>query len=91
MPSQGAELLPVRLPDGLTVREAEVLTLIARGRTNDQIAAELFVSRHTVKSHISHIFAKTGSADRDEATAYAREHRFVRPDSQGPTGGRPSS
>jgi DNA-binding NarL/FixJ family response regulator len=62
------------LPDGLTQREGEILVMIARGRANPEIAAELFLSSHTVKSHISRIFAKTGSADRAAAIEYARQH-----------------
>ena len=62
------------LPDGLTQREAEILTLIARGLTNPEIAARLFLSNHTVKTHISRIFAKTGSRDRVAAIGYARRH-----------------
>ena len=62
------------LPDGLTQREAEILTLIARGLTNPEIAARLFLSNHTVKTHISRIFAKTGSRDRVAVIGYARRH-----------------
>jgi DNA-binding NarL/FixJ family response regulator len=62
------------LPDGLSQREAEILALIAGGMANPEIAAELFLSPHTVKSHISRIFAKTGSADRAAAIGYARQH-----------------
>jgi DNA-binding NarL/FixJ family response regulator len=65
---------PRKLPDGLTQREAEILCLIARGKTNPDIAADLFLSAHTVKSHINRIFAKTGSPDRAAAVRYAREH-----------------
>jgi DNA-binding NarL/FixJ family response regulator len=65
---------PRNLPDGLTQREAEILCLIARGKTNPDIAADLFLSAHTVKSHINRIFAKTGSRDRAAAVRYAREH-----------------
>ena len=61
-------------PDGLTQREAEILTLIAQGLTNPEIAARLFLSNHTVKTHISRIFAKTGSRDRVAAIGYARRH-----------------
>ncbi len=64
---------PDQLPDGLTQREAEILGMIARGKTNPCIATELFLSNHTVKSHINRIFAKTGSADRTAAIRYARE------------------
>ncbi len=59
------------LPDGLTEREAEVLRLIAAGRSNAEIARALFVSEATVKTHVNHIFAKTGSRDRSQAVAYA--------------------
>jgi DNA-binding NarL/FixJ family response regulator len=59
------------LPDGLTGREAEILRLIAQGLNNPEIAARLFVSTHTVKSHINRIFAKTGSRDRAAAIGYA--------------------
>jgi DNA-binding NarL/FixJ family response regulator len=90
-PPQDAELLRARLPDGLTSREAEVLTLIGRGFTNETIAAELCLSRHTVKTHVSHIFAKTGSANRDEAAAYARRHRFVGAEPGEAWGRRPGS
>ena len=67
------------LPDGLTVREAEVLDLVGQGYSNPQIAASLFVSAHTVKTHINRIFAKTGSANRSEAIAYARAHLGAEP------------
>ena len=59
------------LPDGLTQREAEILTLIAQGLTNPEIADRLFLSTHTVKSHINRIFSKTGSRDRAAAIGYA--------------------
>jgi DNA-binding NarL/FixJ family response regulator len=62
------------LPDGLTPREAEILALIARGRNNAEIAAELYLSANTVKTHINRVFAKTGSRDRAAAARYAREH-----------------
>jgi DNA-binding NarL/FixJ family response regulator len=61
-------------PDGLTHREAEILGLIARGLTNTEIAAQLFLSNHTIKTHISRIFAKTGSRDRAAAIGYAHRH-----------------
>jgi DNA-binding NarL/FixJ family response regulator len=67
---------PALPPDGLTHREAEILTLIAQGLTNPEIAARLFLSNHTVKTHISRIFAKTGSRDRVAAIGYARRHNL---------------
>jgi len=65
-----------RLPDGLTLREAEILSMIARGMTNPDIAAELYISTQTIKSHINRIFAKTGSANRSAAIRYARDHHL---------------
>jgi len=61
-------------PDGLTQREVEILGLIARGLTNPEIAAQLFLSNHTIKTHIGRIFAKTGSRDRAAAIGYAHRH-----------------
>ncbi len=63
-------------PDGLTDREVEILSLIARGMTNPEIAAQLFLSNHTIKTHISRIFAKTGSRDRAAAIGYAHRHNI---------------
>jgi DNA-binding NarL/FixJ family response regulator len=60
-----------QVPDELTPREAEVLTHIAAGLSNDEIAAALFVSEATVKTHINHIFAKTGLRDRAQLVGYA--------------------
>jgi DNA-binding NarL/FixJ family response regulator len=68
---------PQTLPDGLTRREAEILTLIARGKTNGEIAGELFLSNNTVKTHINRIFAKTGSRDRLAAAQYAQRHHLA--------------
>jgi DNA-binding NarL/FixJ family response regulator len=59
------------LPAGLTPREAEILTMIARGMTNAEIAQTLVLSNHTIKTHINRIFAKTGSANRTEASRFA--------------------
>jgi DNA-binding NarL/FixJ family response regulator len=64
------------LPDGLTQRELEILRLIARGLTNPEIAAQLYLSNHTVKTHISRIFAKTGSRDRAAAIGYAHRNNI---------------
>ncbi|OIJ87935.1 DNA-binding response regulator [Streptomyces sp. MUSC 14] len=62
------------LPHGLTRREAEILTLMARGMTNTEIADTLFLSGNTVKTHINRIFTKTASRDRVAAIRYARDH-----------------
>jgi len=67
------------LPDGLTRREAEVLALIATGRSNAEIARDLFVSESTVKTHINNIFAKAGLRDRAQAVTYAFRHNLASP------------
>ena len=67
------------LPAGLTEREVEVLRLIAAGMTNNEIAAELFLSAKTVSRHLSNIFTKIGVSTRAAATAFAFEHHLVRP------------
>ena len=62
---------------GLSERELEVLRLLASGRTNRDIAAELVVSEHTVARHVQNIFGKLGVSTRTAATAFAFEHRLV--------------
>ncbi|MFF9430596.1 response regulator [Streptomyces sp. NPDC014746] len=68
-------------PDGLTARESEVLALMARGLSNREIGATLFLSNNTVKTHINRIFAKTGCRDRVAAAHYARRHGLTDPSS----------
>jgi len=65
---------PASLPDELTPREAEVLSLIARGLSNTEIATTLVVSQATVKTHVNHVFAKIGARDRAQAVHYAYTH-----------------
>ena len=60
--------------DALTGRELEVLALIGRGKTNGEIAAELFVSEGTVKTHINHLFTKLRLRDRAAAVVFAFDH-----------------
>ena len=62
---------------GLSPRELEVLRLLASGRTNRDIAAELVVSENTVARHVQNIFAKLGVSSRTAATAFAFEHHLV--------------
>ncbi|MGW2842875.1 response regulator [Streptomyces sp. NPDC001493] len=66
------------LPDGLTLREAEVLVLIAEGLSNAEISRRLHVSQATVKTHINNLFAKTGVRDRAQAVRYAYVQGLVR-------------
>jgi DNA-binding NarL/FixJ family response regulator len=66
-------------PDELTPREAEVLGHIAAGLSNTEIAAALFVSAATVKTHINHIFTKTGLRDRAQLVGYAFRHGLAPP------------
>jgi ATP/maltotriose-dependent transcriptional regulator MalT len=70
-------LVAPSLPDGLTAREVEVLRLVASGRSNAAIAAELFLSEKTVARHLSNIFTKIGVTSRTAAAAYAFDHRLT--------------
>ena len=69
---------PVRLEEPLSERELEVLSLVASGRTNAEIAKDLFVALGTVKSHVNNIYRKLGAANRAEAAARARELNLLR-------------
>ena len=70
---------PTPAGDDLTPREAEVLRLIAAGKSNREIARALFVSEATVKTHVNRIFAKTGSRDRGQAVHYAYTRGYAAP------------
>ncbi|MPZ97976.1 MAG: tetratricopeptide repeat protein [Dehalococcoidia bacterium] len=72
-------------PAGLTAREHEVLTLIASGLSNAEIAARLVIERRTVETHVAHIFRKTDVATRHQAIRWALEHGIGAPESRPPT------
>jgi DNA-binding NarL/FixJ family response regulator len=65
--------------DLLSEREREVLRMIARGATNGEIAAALYVAEATVKTHVGRIFGKLGVRDRPAAIVFAYDHGFVKP------------
>ena len=76
----------VRAPteDQLSDRELEVLTLVARGTTNRETAARLFISEATVKTHLLHIYAKLGVSDRAAAVAEGFNRGLLRPEKRQP-------
>jgi DNA-binding CsgD family transcriptional regulator len=69
--------MPIAYPAGLTVREVEVLRLVAKGMTDAQIAETLVISPRTVNTHLTSIYGKIGVSSRSEATRYALEQRLV--------------
>jgi DNA-binding NarL/FixJ family response regulator len=75
--SHAAPPLPTVALTELTPREKDVLTLIAKGHTNAEIADELYISGLTVKTHIGRIFTKLGLRDRAAAIVFAYEHRII--------------
>ena len=75
-----APVVPVQPIDPLTEREEEVLALVARGRTNAEIATELFVSLSTVKTHVASLMTKLGARNRVEIAMWAYDTRRVRAD-----------
>jgi DNA-binding NarL/FixJ family response regulator len=62
---------------GLTWREVQVLSLVATGKSNREVAADLVISERTVARHVSNIFTKLGLASRSAATANAYENHLV--------------
>jgi DNA-binding NarL/FixJ family response regulator len=63
--------------ENLSLREVEVLRLLASGKSNQEIADELVISLNTVRRHVSNVFDKTGVSNRTQAAAYARDHSVV--------------
>ncbi|MFJ8165314.1 response regulator [Streptomyces sp. NPDC096136] len=81
-PGPGAERAPGRAPRagaGITEREREVLTLVGRGRSNQEIAEELFISVATAKAHVARLFGKLGARDRVQLVITAYEMGLVSP------------
>jgi DNA-binding CsgD family transcriptional regulator len=74
---EGPALIPalngVAEPHGLSAREVEVMSLIADGQTNGEIAARLFLAEKTVKNHVRRIYSKLGVGSRPAAIAYWRQ------------------
>jgi DNA-binding NarL/FixJ family response regulator len=75
-----APVVPVQPIDPLTAREEEVLALVVRGRTNAEIATELFVALSTVKTHVASLMTKLGARNRVEIAMWAYDTRRVRAD-----------
>ncbi len=76
-PGDASGAIPAQPGQPLTARETDVLRLVARGATNREIAARLFLSEGTVKNHLSRILARLGLRDRTHAAIYARDHGLL--------------
>jgi DNA-binding NarL/FixJ family response regulator len=76
-PAQPAVSAAGGSPDGLSSREVEVPRLLAQGKSNPEIAKELFITRNTVQNHVSNILIKTNLQNRAQAAVYATEHGLV--------------
>ena len=72
-----ASMVPPKLGHDLSAREREVLTLVVKGLTNDEIAERLVISRNTVKNHVKACITKLGAANRAQAAALAVEHHLL--------------
>ena len=86
MPPLSAKIAELRFtavrpsrPAGLTPRELDVLVLVAQGRTNREIAAELFIAERTASNHVSNILAKIKCGNRVEAAAFAHRQGLAKP------------
>jgi DNA-binding NarL/FixJ family response regulator len=73
----GAAPVPRSYPAGLSEREVQVLAFVAAGKSNRQIAQELFVSPNTVANHVRSILGKTQCTNRTEAAAFAIRHALA--------------
>ncbi len=80
MPASGSRAagVPAEL-SGLTEREVEVLLLVARGRSNQELAEQLFISPHTAKTHVNRIMSKVGAHDRAQLVILAYESGLLAP------------
>ena len=77
MSGRQLELFDVVVYGHLSTRELEVLQLVSRGYTNAEIAGQLIISQETVKSHVRHILAKTGTRSRAHAVASALRNEVI--------------
>ena len=77
--ARGARARPLRGWESLTPTELEVMRHVAGGQTNPQIGGRMFISRNTVKTHLSHIFAKLGVSSRAELAAEAAKRGLDAP------------
>jgi non-specific serine/threonine protein kinase len=78
VPERGSGYLPRSFAVPLTIREAEVVRLIGRGRSNREIADELVISQRTAEAHVTHVLNKLGVRSRAQAAIWAVEHGLVR-------------
>jgi putative nucleotidyltransferase with HDIG domain len=76
---QRAEMPKRDWPSGLTDREIDVLRLVVRGRSNKQMAGELFISEDTIKTHLRHVYGKVGFSSRAGLALFAMENDLVAP------------
>ena len=74
---------PSRAVDVLTAREADIVRVLAQGRSNAEIARELFIEPSTVKSHLTRAMAKIGTRDRLQTVVWAYQHGLARPEFEG--------